>query len=178
MLEFDRQSAFDPASAAEFLAALPSKPAVLLIEPRAELPGARPLLLRTADLRRRLTLLLGPRDPASKRIHLGEYAAGIRYRLTGSPFEQALVQCPGVRDCAVFGIPDDEFGEALCAYVQPQDGVELIDNDVRAYLKQHLAGYKVPKVFQFVASLPREDSGKIFKRKLRAPYWENVGRQI
>jgi len=92
MLEFDRQSAFDPASAAEFLAALPSKPAVLLIEPRAELPGARPVLLRTADLRRRLTLLLGPRDPASKRIHLGEYAAGIRYRLTGSPFEQALVQ--------------------------------------------------------------------------------------
>jgi excinuclease UvrABC nuclease subunit len=92
MLEFDRQSAFDPASAAEFLVALPSKPAVLLIEPRAELPGARPVLLRTADLRRRLTLLLGPRDPASKRIHLGEYAAGIRYRLTGSPFEQALVQ--------------------------------------------------------------------------------------
>ena len=92
MLELDRQSAFDSASAAEFLAALPSKPAVLLIEPRPELPGARPLLLRTADLRRRLTMLLGPRDFASKRIHLGEYAAGIRYRLTGSPFEQALVQ--------------------------------------------------------------------------------------
>ena len=92
MLDLDRHSAFDPASAAEFLAALPSEPAVLLIEPRPELPGARPLLLRTADLRRRLTLLLGPRDPASKRVNLREYAAGIRYRLTGSPFEQALVQ--------------------------------------------------------------------------------------
>ena len=92
MLELDRHSAFDPALAAEFLAALPSRPAVLLIEPRPELPGARPLLLRTADLRRRLTLLLDPRDPASKRVHLREYAAGIRYRLTGSPFEQALVQ--------------------------------------------------------------------------------------
>lgn len=42
----------------------------------------------------------------------------------------------------------------------------------------HLAGYKVPKVIEFSGTLPREDSGKIFKRKLRAPYWEGVGRQI
>lgn len=92
MLELDRQTPFDPASTTQFLAALPSQPAVLLIVPRPELPGARPLLLRTADLRRRLTLLLGPRDQPSKRVHLREYAAGVRYRLTGSPFEQALVQ--------------------------------------------------------------------------------------
>jgi long-chain acyl-CoA synthetase len=49
---------------------------------------------------------------------------------------------------------------------------------VRAYLAQHLARYKVPKVVELSAALPREDSGKIFKRKLRAPYWEKAGRSI
>jgi long-chain acyl-CoA synthetase len=92
--------------------------------------------------------------------------------------ECVLVTMPSVRDCAVFGIPDEEFGEAVCAYIQPQDGAEPTEEDVRSFLRQHLAGYKIPKLIKFVASLPREDSGKIFKRKLRAPYWENAGRQI
>ena len=43
---------------------------------------------------------------------------------------------------------------------------------LRVWLRQQVAGYKMPKVWEFVADLPREDSGKIFKRKLRAPYWE------
>jgi excinuclease UvrABC nuclease subunit len=92
MLNLDREARFDPAGADDFLDALPPHPAVVLIEPRADLVGARPLLLRTADLRRRLRLLLGARDPASKRVNLREYAAGVRYRITGSAFEQALVQ--------------------------------------------------------------------------------------
>ena len=90
MLDLDRQAAFDPARLEEFLSTLPPRPAVVLMEPRASL-AARPLLLRTADLRRRLRLLLGPPDSASKRVNLREYAAGIRFRLTGSSFEQALV---------------------------------------------------------------------------------------
>ena len=49
---------------------------------------------------------------------------------------------------------------------------------MRAYLGQHVARYKVPKVVELAAALPREDSGKIFKRKLRAPYWEKAGRSI
>jgi long-chain acyl-CoA synthetase len=49
---------------------------------------------------------------------------------------------------------------------------------VRAYLSQHLAGYKVPKRIEFGTDLPREDSGKIFKRRLRDPYWEQAGRAI
>ena len=85
---------------------------------------------------------------------------------------------PGVRDCAVFGIPDEEFGEQICAYVEPQAEAALQASDVRAYLGGHLARYKVPKVVEFSAALPREDSGKIFKRKLRAPYWERTGRSI
>ena len=70
---------------------MPPRRAVVLVEPRAELAGARPLLLRTADLRRRLRLLLGPPETGSKRVNLREYAGGVRYRLTGSTFEQALV---------------------------------------------------------------------------------------
>jgi excinuclease ABC subunit C len=98
MLALDCAAVFDPVRAEEFLSALPPQPAVLLIEPRLELAGARPLLLRTADLRRRLRLLLGPPDPASKRVHLREYAAGVRFRLTGSVFEQALVHWQHARD--------------------------------------------------------------------------------
>ena len=85
---------------------------------------------------------------------------------------------PGVRDCAVFGIPDEEFGEQICAHVEPLPGAPIDAMAVRSYLGQHLARYKVPKVVALSASLPREDSGKIFKRKLRAPYWEKAGRSI
>ncbi|HZD24729.1 MAG TPA: acyl-CoA synthetase [Alphaproteobacteria bacterium] len=92
--------------------------------------------------------------------------------------EGVLIGMPGVKDCAVFGIPDEEYGEQLCAYVEPEEGADLTADDVRAWLRQHLANYKVPKVIEFQAGLPREDSGKIFKRKLRAPYWEKAGRQI
>jgi long-chain acyl-CoA synthetase len=92
--------------------------------------------------------------------------------------ESVLIQMPGVRDCAVFGIPDEEFGEQICAHVEPQAGAAIDATGVRGYLGQHLARYKVPKVVEFSAALPREDSGKIFKRKLRAPYWERAGRSI
>jgi len=92
--------------------------------------------------------------------------------------ENELLKIPGVADCAVFGIPDDEFGEALCAYIQPQPGIALDTVTVRTELGRHLAKYKVPKQIEFAAELPREDSGKIFKRKLRDPYWEKAGRAI
>ncbi len=86
--------------------------------------------------------------------------------------ESDLHKMPGVADCAVFGVPDDEYGEAVHAVVQPQPGVELSETEVRAYLRERIAGYKVPKRVTFAADLPREDSGKIFKRKLREPFWE------
>jgi long-chain acyl-CoA synthetase len=92
--------------------------------------------------------------------------------------EAELHKMPGVADCAVFGIPDEEFGESLCAVVQTQPGVTLTANDVRSFLRSRIAGYKVPKTVEFRTDLPREDSGKIFKRKLREPYWEQAGRRI
>lgn len=92
--------------------------------------------------------------------------------------EAMLISMPGVHDCAVFGIPDEEFGESLCAYIEPETETSLSSDQVCAFLSSKLARYKVPKVIEFSNELPREDSGKIFKRKLRAPYWENAGRQI
>jgi long-chain acyl-CoA synthetase len=92
--------------------------------------------------------------------------------------EAALHAVPGVHDCAVFGIPDDEFGEALMAVVEPQAGVTLDVAAIRTQLKTRLADYKVPKHVEILKDLPREDSGKIFKRRLRDPYWERAGRRI
>lgn len=92
--------------------------------------------------------------------------------------EAELHKMPGVNDCAVFGIPDDEFGEKICAVVQCLPGVTISEAEVKGFLRERIAGYKVPKLVEFQADLPREDSGKIFKRKLRAPFWEAAGRNI
>jgi excinuclease ABC subunit C len=86
VLELDCGLPFDQTYSDDFFSALPSQPAVCLIELRDE--TAEPLLIRTQDLRRRLQRLLGPPDLASKRLNLREVASGIRYRLTGSRFEQ------------------------------------------------------------------------------------------
>jgi long-chain acyl-CoA synthetase len=92
--------------------------------------------------------------------------------------EAELHKMPGVGDCAVFGIPDEEFGEQICAIVQKQPGATIAEADVRSFLRERIAGYKVPKRVEFRSELPREDSGKIFKRKLREPFWEAAGRRI
>ena len=89
MLELDSRQEFDTARAEEeFFPVLPARPAVCVIEPREQ--KAEPFLIRTQDLQRRLQRLLGPFDPASKRLNLRDFARGIRYRLTGSKFEQNL----------------------------------------------------------------------------------------
>jgi long-chain acyl-CoA synthetase len=92
--------------------------------------------------------------------------------------EAALLALPGVRDCAVFGIPDDEFGESLCCCIEAETGAALGEAEVRAFLGERLSGFKVPQTIRFERELPREDSGKIIKRRLRDPYWSAVGRRI
>jgi long-chain acyl-CoA synthetase len=92
--------------------------------------------------------------------------------------EGVLATMPGIRDCAVFGIPDPEFGESLCAHVELQPDCTVTGDDVRAFLHGRVASYKIPKTVVIVEGLPREDSGKIFKRKLREPYWAGLNRRI
>jgi excinuclease UvrABC nuclease subunit len=88
VLELDSGLEFHPDHDEEIFSVLPATPGVCLIESREE--SAEPYLIRTADLRRRLQRLLGPADPASKRLNLRGFARAVRYRQTGSAFEQLL----------------------------------------------------------------------------------------
>ena len=92
--------------------------------------------------------------------------------------EAALTGLAGVRDSAVFGIPDEDFGEVLAAHIELEPGAALTEDDVRGYVHAALAGDKAPKVVVFTDELPREETGKLYKRKLRALYWADSGRTI
>ncbi|HEY1967816.1 MAG TPA: AMP-binding protein [Pseudonocardia sp.] len=84
--------------------------------------------------------------------------------------EQLLISLPGVRDVAVFGIPDPDFGEVLAAHVDTDPASGLTEDDIREHVRANLAGYKVPKVVVLDRDLPREESGKLFKRRIRDRY--------
>jgi long-chain acyl-CoA synthetase len=95
--------------------------------------------------------------------------------------EARLLSHPAVVDAAVFGIPDDEFGEQVRAAVVVSDGVERGDalaSELTAFCRAELAGYKVPRSFDFPDELPRTATGKLLKRILREPYWAGSGRHI
>ena len=95
--------------------------------------------------------------------------------------EGVLVTHPAVRDAAVFGIPNDEFGEEVKAAIELSDAEVLSDEllaDIVAFCRTKLAGYKVPRSIDVVDALPRQPTGKLYKRLLRDPYWEGVGRTI
>jgi long-chain acyl-CoA synthetase len=92
--------------------------------------------------------------------------------------EAELYKLDAVADCAVFGIPDDEFGESVHAVVELRPGHTISEDEVRGFLRGRIASYQIPKRVEFRDGLPREDSGKIFKRKLRDPYWAQAGRAI
>ncbi|KDP84284.1 AMP-binding protein [Cupriavidus basilensis] len=92
--------------------------------------------------------------------------------------ESVLQTMPGIADCAVFGIPDAEFGEGLAAAIQLRPGHQVEGADVQAFLRERIANYKVPRIVEIHESLPREDTGKIFKRRLREPHWQDQARAI
>ena len=95
-----------------------------------------------------------------------------------SEIEALLLGLPGVKDCAVFGIPDEEYGEVLAAHIELLPGASLVESAVREHLRGRVAGLKVPRVVRFETELPREDNGKIYKRRLSDPYWQAAGRRI
>ncbi|WP_299560660.1 AMP-binding protein [uncultured Sulfitobacter sp.] len=92
--------------------------------------------------------------------------------------EAVLMRAPFIRDVAVFGAPDPEFGEKIVAAIEPADGWIPDEAEVRALLDGKLARFKHPCIIDFHDALPREDSGKIFKPRLRAAYWKETGRKI
>jgi long-chain acyl-CoA synthetase len=89
--------------------------------------------------------------------------------------EECLLTHPDVVDCAVLGVPDDEWGEVLLAMVQPRPGVTLTDDDVVIWVRDRMADYKRPRIVEFVAELPRDPNGKVRKPKLREAYLAGRG---
>jgi long-chain acyl-CoA synthetase len=75
-----------------------------------------------------------------------------------------------VLDCAVIGVPDTEYGERLHAIVQPEPHAEIVPERLAAELRRVLAGFKVPRTFSVTDALPRDDNGKVAKRRLREQY--------
>ena len=92
--------------------------------------------------------------------------------------EALLCTHPGIAAAAVVGLPDDRMGEVAHAFVVPASGSDLSADDVVSWARENMANYKVPRVVTLHDTLPREDTGKIFKRKLREPYWAGRSRRV
>jgi long-chain acyl-CoA synthetase len=85
--------------------------------------------------------------------------------------EDALHRHPAVADVAVFGVPDDEWGERVHAAVELRPGAHATAEELIGFARAHLAAYKVPREIAFHAALPRDAAGKLLKRLLREPHW-------
>ncbi|GAA2824177.1 AMP-binding enzyme [Nonomuraea rubra] len=80
--------------------------------------------------------------------------------------EHVLARVPGVADVAVLGVPDEEYGQRLAAYVVAAAGARLSADELRRTVKEELAGFKVPRDVEFVASVPRSPTGKVERDRL------------
>ncbi|MGE3773127.1 MAG: long-chain-fatty-acid--CoA ligase [Gammaproteobacteria bacterium] len=92
--------------------------------------------------------------------------------------ENAVFGHPDVADVAVIGVPDDKWGESVKAVVVLKPGARAQAEDIIAYTRSRIAGYKIPRSIDFVDALPRNPSGKILRRELREPYWKGKTRQV
>ena len=86
--------------------------------------------------------------------------------------EEAIASHPAVLECAVIGVPDDEWGETVKGFVVLKSGQEATEQEIIDQAKKHLASYQKPRSVEFVVELPKAPTGKILKRELRRPYWE------
>jgi long-chain acyl-CoA synthetase len=93
--------------------------------------------------------------------------------------EGVIYQHPAVAVCAVFGIPNEKWGESVHAVIVPKTGQSITAEEIKTFCRQHIAGYKCPKSVEIREDpLPMTGAGKILKRELRQPYWQEKTRAI
>jgi len=95
--------------------------------------------------------------------------------------EAVLLNHPAVGDVAVFGIPNAEWGEEVKAVVEPRRGVmadKSLEQELMRYCHEKLAKFKVPRTVDFIEQMPRDPNGKLYKRKLRDPFWQDMKSRI
>jgi acyl-CoA synthetase (AMP-forming)/AMP-acid ligase II len=92
--------------------------------------------------------------------------------------EAVLSEHEAVAEVAVIGIPDENWGEVVKAFVVPRKGCEIKQRELIDFARSRIADFKVPKSISFVDALPRNPSGKVLKRVLRAPFWQDQDRQV
>ncbi|MDJ0385582.1 acyl-CoA synthetase [Streptomyces sp. G-G2] len=95
--------------------------------------------------------------------------------------ESALLTHPAVADAAAFGIPNGDWGEEVKAVIEAAEGHEpgeALAAEILAHCERQLAGYKRPKTVDFIETMPRDPNGKLYKRRLREPYWEGHDRAM
>jgi acyl-CoA synthetase (AMP-forming)/AMP-acid ligase II len=92
--------------------------------------------------------------------------------------ENAVARHPGVAQCAVIGIPSEQWGEAVHAVVVPKPGADLRGDDIKIHCHELIAGYKCPRSVEIVEALPLSGAGKVLKTVLREPFWKNSERRI
>ncbi|RBW51238.1 fatty-acid--CoA ligase [Marinobacter sp. F3R11] len=92
--------------------------------------------------------------------------------------ENAILKLPQVELCAVFGVPDERWGERVHAAIKLRPGSELSEQQVTDHCKEHIASYKCPRSIEFVDEMPMSSAGKLLKFKMREPYWENQDRRV
>jgi long-chain acyl-CoA synthetase len=92
--------------------------------------------------------------------------------------EAAIARHPAVAEVAVFGVPDDYWGESVKALVVPKADTSPTAEEIIEHCRRHLASYKKPSTVELVPALPKGSTGKILKRELQEPYWRGKSRRV
>ena len=100
------------------------------------------------------------------------------FNIYSAEVERALLMHPAVQDCAVIGVPDERWGEAVKAVVQLKPGMQAGTDEIIALCREQVGPMKAPKSVDFVADLPRSPAGKVLKREVRKPFWLAHDRQV